>query len=155
MSPTKDGLDFEAIAKGIYKTWLKNDFDIRMSDETPIDSARESLIDKINRALQQAYAEGLKKSVVAKVPSAIDMWAKAMSIQKTNVNLNGPMEDVKVFHAWLIEQIKAVELKMPVRRHLDDSVLANKYDYFGNEGFNDALDQIEQMNPELFGDIKK
>lgn len=162
---TKDGLDFEAIARDIeqkYKLWNDNhgseqsqlialitqalkdsyaDGIASVKNEWPVVATTEQMDVLRKECYERGLAEGLKKSVVAKVPN--------FKLFENFLSNSYSYEDD---YQWLISQIKAVELKMPERRHLDDSVLANKYSYFGNEGFNDALDEIEQMNPELFGE---
>lgn len=156
---TKDGLAFEAIAKKLLNN-LNSEIPLNFHNGTQ-QEGYDSDLEDITMALQQAYAEGLKKSVVAKVPSEESFVEKFIAIFDFN---NGSYEqDASTMYEWLLSQIKAVELKMPERRKYrcvqDNNELYGREDIAHDngtvEGWNAHDDAVRQMNPELFGEIKK
>jgi len=146
---TKDGLDFEAIAKKLLNN-LNSEIPLNFHNGTQ-QEGYDSDLEDITMALQQAYAEGLKKSVVAKVPSEESFVEKFIAIFDFN---NGSYEqDASTMYEWLLSQIKAVELKMPERKpERNVAACIDEIEYFKEQGWNAHDDAVRQMNPELFGE---
>ena len=200
---TKDGLDFEAIAKKLimdihfcneestvkcagikyhmecifealqqaYAKGLKNNTQeliavCECEHTREVDADGNQIVVQCNYHKEmgeyytRGYNEGLKKSVVAKVPLFASLWKKFVT---KNEYERGELEGAKQLYTEVLSQIKAVELKMPERRKYrcvqDNNELYGREDIAHDngtvEGWNAHDDAIIRMNPELFGEIKK
>lgn len=120
MSPTKDGLDFEAIARGILKSLFENDKNLQLYMST---GRVDYCLNKLISNLKDAHAEGLKKSVVAKVPSE------------------------ETIHYEMCGFIN--------KKDKEGSMFCDQMGAGFKLGAEWMLKAVRQMNPELFGEIKK
>jgi hypothetical protein len=150
-----NGVDFEAIARELYYSFKTHPDDLHVVSEN-------MLIKAFGKALAIQYergkAEGMRASVIAKVPSFeklqydcenhMGYCKKLTRVEDGTPFENGYYQGAKHAYDWLLSQIGVSEVVLPMRLSAKHPLHKNA-EWF-DKGWNAYDDAIKAANPSLF-----